>query len=562
MRSLFLSVILFFSINSFCQTTYFVDATNGDDSNSGTTGSSAWQTISKVNDQTFSAGDIILFKRGETWTGEQLEIQGSSGTYPNLITFGAYPQTGGAKPIISTITNHSHTWINEGNNIWKATNPPNYHPERLFVDGIEILRANSFDELDGINFFWLYDADEFGDLYIYSETEPSSLLLSYTENIVAVYLEDANYIVFTNLDLQGSWASVFINSNTSYIHFNEMEIGKYASGGININSENSSTPNHIHIKNSNFDSFFTLDYSMSENYQGQFRGVSDAIFLQCGEYCEIENNYFKNWGHASINIDGNPFGGDDVKVEYISVYENYMTSPDICYGGRIAIDDAHHCEVFNNEIINTSVQSQFNGYNNHFHHNIIDGTTNPPMVDNDEEISAGISIEAYSNTETYNNIIENNLIKNIEGVGIQIVTSGNNDIHNNIIRNNIIYNCGTVLDVEGIGIWIHLNEVDCESFNNSFYNNLIFNATTTNTINFRGTITDIDGFHDFHGTSQYQIADNIAGNPLFVDVNTADYHLSQNSPCVNTGTNTLATLDFEGNTIPCDGTNTDIAGNK
>jgi len=556
MKNIILIIILLLGINIYSQTTYFVNATGGNDSNTGTSSSSAWKTIDKINQQIFSAGDIILFKRGEVWEGEQLDVVDYSGTETNMITFAAYPQTGTEKPIITTITSHNHSWTNQGSNIWKATNPPNYHPDRLFVDGTELLRANNSSELDGVNFFWLYDALENGDLFLYSETDPTSKEIRYTEDTVAVYLENTNYIVFTNIDFRGSWTSVYINSNTSYLHFNEVILGRYASGAVVIDSENSSVPNHIHIKNSTFDSDFTLDYSMT-NYEGQERGTNDGIIVQNAEYCEIDNCYFKNWGHANISLDGNNNGVGDVKVSYISVHDNYLTSPDICYGGRIGVDDAHHCEVFNNQIINTSVQSQLNGYNNHYHHNIFDGTRNTPL-NVPGEIDAGVSIEAYSNTDTYNNIFENNLIKNTVGVGFQIVTSGGYDIHNNIIRNNIIYNCGTHADVIGIGIFIDEDNTDCETSNNVFYNNLVFNENTTNTINFRGTITDVAGFNALTGTSEYQIADNISGNPLFIDVDNADYHLSASSPCIDAGTNTLLTLDFEGNAIPYNGTATDI----
>lgn len=48
--------------------TYYVDATNGNDSNNGTTTSTAWKSVDKVNAVTFHPGDRILFKAGETWT--------------------------------------------------------------------------------------------------------------------------------------------------------------------------------------------------------------------------------------------------------------------------------------------------------------------------------------------------------------------------------------------------------------------------------------------------------------------------------------------------------------
>lgn len=76
--------------------TYYVDATNGKDSNDGLSLSSAWKTIAKVNSCNFQPGDNILFKRGETWT-EQLTVP-SGGTSDAPLIFAAYGN--GAKPII------------------------------------------------------------------------------------------------------------------------------------------------------------------------------------------------------------------------------------------------------------------------------------------------------------------------------------------------------------------------------------------------------------------------------------------------------------------------------
>jgi len=78
-------------------TTYYVDATNGDDGAAGTSEGTAWKTITKVNAAALVAGDSVLFKRGETWTGTRLLLTWS-GALGNPITFGAYGS--GAKPII------------------------------------------------------------------------------------------------------------------------------------------------------------------------------------------------------------------------------------------------------------------------------------------------------------------------------------------------------------------------------------------------------------------------------------------------------------------------------
>ncbi len=73
---------------SAANTTYYVDATGGNDSNNGTSTGTAWQTLTKVNATTFGPGDQILFKRGGSWTGT-LYPKGS-GSSASRITISAY----------------------------------------------------------------------------------------------------------------------------------------------------------------------------------------------------------------------------------------------------------------------------------------------------------------------------------------------------------------------------------------------------------------------------------------------------------------------------------------
>jgi hypothetical protein len=58
---------------------------------------SVYKTIADVNLKSFSAGDSILFRRGQTWR-ETLTVP-SSGSTGSPITFGAYGDAGAAKPI-------------------------------------------------------------------------------------------------------------------------------------------------------------------------------------------------------------------------------------------------------------------------------------------------------------------------------------------------------------------------------------------------------------------------------------------------------------------------------
>ncbi|TDU03466.1 alpha-galactosidase-like protein [Streptomyces sp. 846.5] len=77
-------------------TTYYVDPA-GSDTTNGISPATPWQSLAKVNAQTFRPGDRVLFKDGGTWTG-QLALHGSgrAGAPITVATYGT-----GAKPVIA-----------------------------------------------------------------------------------------------------------------------------------------------------------------------------------------------------------------------------------------------------------------------------------------------------------------------------------------------------------------------------------------------------------------------------------------------------------------------------
>ena len=78
------------------QNTYYIDP-SGNDTNSGTSVKSPWQSLEQVNNEIFNPGDKILFKAGGAWNG-QLSPKGS-GLPDNPITIGMYGK--GPKPSIN-----------------------------------------------------------------------------------------------------------------------------------------------------------------------------------------------------------------------------------------------------------------------------------------------------------------------------------------------------------------------------------------------------------------------------------------------------------------------------
>ena len=114
-RDIFLTVLFLFFLLFGSATNYYV-SNSGNDSNPGTE-LQPWATINKVNSTSFSPGDRILFKKGDTFYGS-LTIR-NSGSSGNPITFGAYGT--GEKPIITGFTTVS-SWTYLGSNIWESTN--------------------------------------------------------------------------------------------------------------------------------------------------------------------------------------------------------------------------------------------------------------------------------------------------------------------------------------------------------------------------------------------------------------------------------------------------------
>jgi gliding motility-associated-like protein len=93
---IFLFFLLLTFSTSWAQKTYYL-AASGNDGNDGLSTSSPIKTIDKLNTISLSAGDQVLFKKGDTFSG-QIAVNHSGGS-SNPITYGSYGS--GNKPVIS-----------------------------------------------------------------------------------------------------------------------------------------------------------------------------------------------------------------------------------------------------------------------------------------------------------------------------------------------------------------------------------------------------------------------------------------------------------------------------
>ena len=99
------------------QTTYYIAAT-GQDTNDGKSLLTPFQTLSKVNSLSLKAGDALLFRRGDTFTGTLTIQQAGSASQPIRVDAygtGQPPRISGALPLTG--------WSPAGTNRWQAPCP-------------------------------------------------------------------------------------------------------------------------------------------------------------------------------------------------------------------------------------------------------------------------------------------------------------------------------------------------------------------------------------------------------------------------------------------------------
>lgn len=99
-------------------TNYYIDNIGGDDANNGTSSSSAWKSLDKVNVTTFAPGDKILFKAGGTWNGRLWpKGSGSNGSPIVIDQYGS-----GSKPLIAGVTSELEAVFLKNQEYWEINN--------------------------------------------------------------------------------------------------------------------------------------------------------------------------------------------------------------------------------------------------------------------------------------------------------------------------------------------------------------------------------------------------------------------------------------------------------
>lgn len=207
---------------------YFVDATNGNDSNNGTSEATAWRTLSKVNNFNFntSSGNVVIaLKRGEIWREELKPNDGGTGEN-NRIIITAYGT--GRKPRIlgsNSLLGSSSDWSDQGSNIWRRSlsSAPFYvifeKPGVATNWGYQQSSAGACNS----DYKFYYGG---GYLYIYSNGNPTSYY-SFVENPARAFSIgeiSTDYLTFDNLEVWGSFEAGIRTSGGDYTRITNCDI--------------------------------------------------------------------------------------------------------------------------------------------------------------------------------------------------------------------------------------------------------------------------------------------------------------------------------------------------
>lgn len=536
--AILLGNLLFFGIGRVSAATYYVDSSITD-TNIGsatpdfttynhatfeTTGGadSVYKTIADVNLKTFSAGDSILFRKGQTWTDARFLPVGV-GNVNSPITVSSFGS--GVKPIINPSTA-------QGTDLRSTYN-------FLIIDGLD-LRSSTGSAIR----IYAYSGDSTtltirncnisGTTYGIenSSTGANSLNLELSDNTI---LGGTNRAILTHSsttlsgDISGN---TFTSSSSSGFESN----GNLSNLTISDNNFVDSGLGGIYLHGPNNSNISFIDNVISGNkQQGIYINASTGITFN------------------GINISGGSVfnNGSSSLYNGIDLYQNNTGSL-----SNISISDV---TVYGNTQDGIGSAGTVSGLiisNSRVHDNGVDGNSS----DGD-----GIAFHGTTIGLVQRNIVYNNKKSQLNAIGDSILTANYNVIYNTdsqtgsglvmigdshvsaTLYNNTIVWTSNITDKDCFRIY---NDVDGTIIakNNTFYGGRYGINDTSNVVN----MTENNNLYygQFSGNvSGFTLAVNsIVSNPLFVNANT-DFSLQNISPTVDVGTNVSLAADYAGNLI-------------
>lgn len=558
-------ILLLLNVNA----TYYVDYTEGSDSNNGTSTLTAWKNVTKVEATSLSAGDNVLFQCNELFpTTSPFDIP-SSGSLGNPIIFGSYGT--GAKPIIDCVnvitgSTTSGNWTDTGGNVWTMSLATN--PVRVWFDGTEQPSADTGTHTIGSTYRWRWASST---LYVYSASgNPATVpiaLKGLGDCLIVLNFNNKSNVTVQNLDLRGgSIATVQMRGPTNQILENNT-IG-YGSTGINAQGQSAGcTSASLHtgliIRNNYLDG----QQRFTASGYDDMSGVGEGIFLRNGISAPlVYGNTIANYPHSGVTVEN--LSASCWGVQNARIYENEIHSAD-SYDGRCfsfigTEGSVQYNEFTRNYCHHQTTQSKLDGNNNIVHHNTYAHVRNPIYNTASSNPIAGavIFLSTASGLASHDNILAYNTFYDIDAEGVRFdqQASPSEIKYNNIVHGNIFVNTGLNTSASLTDICINL-EKGTNIGPNTITNNLCYNTNAStsiyryNTTNYTATnFNALDGTTPDAGSGNHVIQNQSTADPLFTNAGSDNFKLLAASPAINAGATIYGFIDFDGSSATKDGT--------
>ncbi len=299
MKRIPLLLVLLFIItyHLYSQTTYYVDASNGNDSNNGSSPNNAWKTINKVNNFSYntSSGNVyVRLKRGEIWRETLNPSRGGSGENKRII-FGAYGS--GRRPQIlgsNDIKSNTSAWVDMGSNVWRRSlsSSPFYVIFEKPNTATNWGYIQSSSSACNSDYKFHYSS---GYLYVYSVGNPTTYYdkIEAPSRAFAVGEITVQYITLDSLEIWGSQEACVRTSNGHYLTIQNCDI--HHVGNVSVRDGGRGDLLYIVSSNALVRNNKIWEPGSHGIYQGMYNGL-------VGRNCIYEGNYIANCYYTMIDI--------------------------------------------------------------------------------------------------------------------------------------------------------------------------------------------------------------------------------------------------------------------
>jgi hypothetical protein len=500
--------ILFFG-SPLWATTYYVDncVVIGSDANNGTSSTTPWLTINKVNTSTFNPGDSILFESTCTWR-EQLTVP-SSGSAGSPITFGMYGA--GAAPIISGADLLTS---------WVSTLPLYYasavvQPNQVFRDDQRLTLAASRAALATGQWWW-----------------------DSTNNRVYVYDDPSGHT------MEASQRAYGIEVTTSYVTVNGLTVTEANNEGTAVFGGNYNTIENCAVSYSYTNGIVIWSAAPTNNglVQGCTVSYSGGNGIAPSQYASnwtIQNNTV--FGNSALAANNMYTGGIDIgsssdppsniTVQYNDVYSNGLgQATNIGFGIHVDVESTGNTIRYNNTHGNNDCNILVEiSINNYIYGNVASGSIQGCGIG-----VRGASGTPASGTLVYNNTIFGNLSSQTWAGGLLLYGDGTaGSFVNNTFKNNISVGNGS----GQLNAFGGAQNDGTDGYGNVYtYND--FGSAATNFITWGGshysTYATWEAATGNCGTTG--CSHSVQGDPQFENAAAAQFWLASGSPAIDAGT--------------------------